>query len=116
MNWLGKACKIECLYYLKALALSHSCILGQDSGCSGEKGREENGVKNKGNVYSVRRNSVKGPFLLSSGGHHYAWIGSAFSARHEGHCSHYYSSQQRAESISQSAEAPHSPLYGLGTV
>ena len=66
-------------HYLKALAPSHSCILGQDSSCSGEKGREENGARNKGNVYSMRRNAVKGPSSLCSGGHHYARMGSAFS-------------------------------------
>ena len=58
-------------------------------------------------MYSIRRDSVKSPFSLPSGGRHHAGEGSEFSAGQEGPCHRYYSA------FLGPAKAPHSPLYGL---
>lgn len=113
VNWLGKALKMECISISKTLTLSHNCILGQCSNCNGEREekRMERGTKE---TRCMRRNSAKSPFSLPSGGPHYARVGSEFSAGQEGPCSHYYRSQQTAESISRSCESPAQPPLWSG--
>lgn len=65
-------------------------------------------------TYCERRDSVKSPFSLPSGGRHYAGEGGERSAGQEGPCGHYYSSQQTAECISRSCQSPAQPPLWSG--